>query len=52
MVTNHGQQVQESVAVKGNRGKEIKVFGLLKMGNTWVYLNDERNDSVEMEKLK
>lgn len=30
----------------------MKVVGLLKMGNTWVYLNDDRNDSVEMEKLK
>lgn len=30
----------------------MKVVGLFKMGNTWVYLNDDRNVSVEMGKLK
>lgn len=41
-----------SVAAKGNRGKEMEVVGLLKVGDTWAYLNDDRNDSVEIEKLK
>lgn len=31
---------------------ELEVVGLLKMGLTWPYLNDERNESVEMEKMK
>ena len=30
----------------------MKVFGVLKMGDTWAYLSDDRNDSIKMKKFK
>lgn len=41
-----------NVALKKNKRMEMEMDEVLKMGDTWAYLNNDGNDPIEIEKLK